>query len=73
MGADRPLASAGTRSSALSSCRAAVFSRSSRASASSARLFLADEARAIWAEAALAWAPRVWVYSTILNAFMPRF
>ncbi|MNV79943.1 hypothetical protein D3C71_1735170 [compost metagenome] len=73
MGADRPLASAGARSSALSACRAAVFSRSSRASASRARLLVAAEARAIFAEAALAWAPRVCVYSTILSAFMPRF
>ena len=57
MGALSSLARA--RSRALASCKAAAFSRSSRASARKARLLLAALARAMCAAAARAWRPRV--------------
>ena len=73
MGAARPLATARSRSLALSTCKASVLSRSRRASASRALLLVAALARAIWAAATFACKPKVCMYSAMFSAFMLRF
>ena len=73
MGAARPLATARARSFAFSACKAATLLRRSAASARNAAFLTAADARAIALEATRAWAPRVWLYSTTLSAFMPYF
>ena len=61
MGADKPAAVARSISLAFSICKAATLSRSKAAKVRSAAFFVAAEALAIDAHAALAWTPKVWV------------
>ncbi len=70
MGAASPAATARSRSTALSACKAWTLARSRAARARSARLRVAVSERAISAEACRACRPSVCMYSATFSAFM---